>query len=148
MTNHNAKQTTVITTAQERRRLNLKTLARQEDGPTNLARRLGYSGPSYISQMLSGHRKISEDAARTYEQKLNLPAHWLDQDHTTQEQPAPVDTSLVSLVVASVGASFSNAGIQPNPNKFAEAVAMVYEGASTSGEVDEQLVQRIIKLLK
>ena len=45
------------------RRAKLKLLTGSQT-PTALAKLLGYSGPSYISQMIGGHRPITEKTAR------------------------------------------------------------------------------------
>lgn len=36
--------------------------------------------PTYISQILNGHRNFGEKAARTMEEKLGLQAGWFDRD--------------------------------------------------------------------
>jgi len=46
----------------ERRRVNLWLLTAQWGNATTLAGKLGHSGPSYISQMLSGLRPITVSA--------------------------------------------------------------------------------------
>lgn len=46
------------------RKENLRLLLIQWGGPTNLAKKLKYSGPSYLSQLLSGNRPFSEKTAR------------------------------------------------------------------------------------
>ena len=53
--------------AQTTRLKNLKLLVRQWGGPASLAKKLKLSGPSYLSQLLSGHRPITEKTARKFE---------------------------------------------------------------------------------
>jgi DNA-binding transcriptional regulator YdaS (Cro superfamily) len=57
---------------QEVRRASLKVLIAQWGGPTSLAKKLGLSGPSYLSQLLSGLRPITEKCARKTEDALEL----------------------------------------------------------------------------
>lgn len=62
----------------EVRRKRLGTLIKQWGGPTNLANKLGLSGPSYLSQLRSKNRPITEKVARGIEAKLQLPPGWFD----------------------------------------------------------------------
>lgn len=141
----------MATDVQELRRRNLKGLVEQWDGPTNLAKKLGYTGPSYVSQMVSGNRPITEKAARQIEAKLDLTIGYLDRnDRPTAKttRPAAVDTDAVSRIITTVGTLASEEGVALNPSKFSELVALVYEDAAARGQVDEAFVKRIIRLLK
>jgi hypothetical protein len=65
----------------ETRRENLRLLiGSRADGVKQLAQELGYSGQSFLSQMAGPNpvRNVSETTARAIEQKLGLPAGWLD----------------------------------------------------------------------
>lgn len=62
------------------RKANLRLLLQQWEGPSTLAKKLGYAGPSYLSQIVGGHRPITEKTARDIEAKLDLPAGWMDRD--------------------------------------------------------------------
>lgn len=139
-----------VTDVHDLRKKNLKALVQQWEGPTNLAKKLGYQGPSYISQMVSGNRPITEKTARQIEDRAGLPPAWLDTVHTNggAGRPAVVDTRLISRVVSTVGTSLEEAGVHLHPNKFAELVAMVYEEAAKTGHVDEQYVQRLINFVR
>lgn len=66
----------------ENRRRNLRRLA-QEMGTGELARRLGYTSGSFLSQMVGPHgkRRVTEITARHVEEALGLPPLWLDQQH-------------------------------------------------------------------
>lgn len=139
-----------VTDVHDLRRKNLKALVQQWEGPTNLAKKLGYAGPSYVSQMVSGNRPITEKTARHMEAKAGLPAGWFDTAHANgpTARPASVDTRLISSVVSTVGSLLEEAGLHLHPNKFAELVAMVYEEAAKTGHVDEQYVQRLINFVR
>lgn len=132
------------------RKKNLKALVQQWEGPTNLAKKLGYTGPSYVSQMVSGNRPITEKTARAIEGKAGLPAGYLDTVHPNGPtvRTAAVDTTLIAKVVSTVGTLLDEAGVHMAPPKFAELVSMVYEEAMRTGAVDEQFIQRIIKLVR
>lgn len=45
--------------------------------------------PSYVSQLLSGHRGIGDDVATKIEDRLELPRGWLDQDHDERADTEP-----------------------------------------------------------
>lgn len=90
----------------ELRRLNLENLAGGFSSYAEMGRRGGID-PTYISQMINGHRKIGEKSARNLELKLGMPTGWLDQDHSQDmeknfEAPArpPGKVPLISWVQA------------------------------------------------
>ncbi len=62
------------------RRTNLRLLADTYGGPSLLAAKLQLAHPSYLSQLIGPNpqRNVSERTARTYEERLGLPAGWLD----------------------------------------------------------------------
>jgi hypothetical protein len=135
----------------ETRKKNLKMLVAQWEGPTNLARKIGQQGPSYISQMLGGHRPITGKTARKIEEKLGLESGWMDKEHTDGRRgarPADVDVSTMSQVVSLLGASLEEEGVKLPPPKFAEVVALLYEHAIQAGVLDEGYMQRIVNLVK
>lgn len=70
------------------RKENLRRYVDEHGGPSSVAKTLGLSGPSYVSQ-LSGaeaNRPFSERTARKWEEKLGLPAHWFDVERDTRGQ--------------------------------------------------------------
>jgi hypothetical protein len=141
----------MTTDVHDRRKRNLKLLVQQWDGPTNLAKKLGYAGPSYVSQMVSGNRPITEKAARQIEDKASLPTGWLDQDNRPpgkNGRPAAVDTDLISRIITTIGTVLEEEGVQLHPSKFSELVALVYEDAATHGRTDDAFVSRLVRLLK
>ncbi len=132
------------------RQKNLRALIAQWGGGEALAKKLGYANPSYLSQMSTGYRPISEKTARKLEAKLALPVGWLDREHATESpkppQPEKVDASLFAKVVVLVGAQMSEQGVQLTVAKFEEVVAFVYELAANTGKADEALVRRVLKM--
>lgn len=130
------------------RRANLRLLIAQWGGPSTLAKKLDLSGPSYLSQLIVGHRPITEKTARKYEADLGLPARWLDEERHTNGKPAKVDDQLVTRVVMLVGAVLQEAKLTVKPAKFADLVTMAYEEALRTGELDEGYVKRLINLTR
>lgn len=125
------------------RRRNLRALIDQWDGPVKLARHLGHSSASFLSQLTGPrhNREITEKVARAIERKTGLPTGWLDQaEHTP---PPPVDETKLLRVVRLVGQALEDANVNVNPRKFAELVALLYE----HGE-DEMFLRRMIDLTK
>jgi hypothetical protein len=135
-------------TVNELRKANLAMLVKQWGGLTNLAKKLKHSGPSYLSQLLSASRPITEKTARSIERLLDLPVGWLDQDHNSGKPPPPVDQSLVTQVVLAVGAVLEDEKLQLSPGKFADLVTHVYEQAVKNGVVEETLIYKIVRLMK
>lgn len=134
----------------ELRKRNLKTLVQQWEGPTNLARKIGQKGPSYISQMIKGHRPITAKTARKMEEQLDLPNGWFDHEHENRRpgRAADVDVSTMSHVVSTLGTTLEEQGLTLPPTKFANAVALLYERTIAEGELDEGYLQRIVQLGK
>lgn len=128
------------------RRQNLRLLAAQWGGPTGLAKKLGLSGPSYLSQLTRGTRPITEKTVRKLEKQLGLPAGWLDGVHEQKEQPAAIDEQLMRRVVLMVGAVLEGLGVNPGAAKFADLVELVYEDAVSKKTVDEDFIRRLSKL--
>lgn len=133
---------------QEIRRKNLAVVSEQWGGPSGLAKKLELSGPSYISQMLGGHRPITEKTARKYEAELDLPPGWLDEERSGRPQPAPVDDRLFRKVVALVDAMLNEEKVELSRVKFGDLVIMVYEEHQRRGTIDEDFIKRLIKLVR
>lgn len=140
------KRKAVATPAIDIRKKALALLAEQWGGPTNLAKKLNVT-PSYVSQMLSGERPITEKTALKIEEKLGLGFGWMSASHAA-EGPRPVDDELVSRVILTVGTLAEEAGIHLAPSKFAEVVALVYEEATRTKTIDEGYIARVLKLLR
>lgn len=130
------------------RKKNLRALIKQWDGPTNLAKKLHYGGPSFLSQMIGPNKPITEKTARHIEEVLELPIGWMDNDHAAQTgQHARVDTTVINRVMLSVGAALEDARIALSPPRMAELVGLVYEHAVEHGSVDDSYVARLVKLI-
>lgn len=130
------------------RRENLRRLIDQMHGPTAVAKRLGFGGPSYVSQMAAGGKPITEKTARKIEQKMGFPQFSFD---TEPGEPLPfagTDHSLIAAVVRAVGEALEKSKLQAKPAKFAELVAIAYESAAKAGRVDQAQIERLVALLK
>lgn len=133
---------------QDRRRASLRLLIKQWGGPTTLAKKLQHKGPSYLSQLVSGNRPITEKTARGVEDKLGLPGGWMDQDPTerTGQQPR-LDTALLSRVLPLVDETLREVRAVPTTDQRSEIIALVYEDAQAKGGIDEGFLRRIVKLM-
>lgn len=130
------------------RKKNLRALIKEWEGPTNLAKKLHYTGPSYLSQMIGPSKPITEKTARFIESELDLPSGWMDGDHAaTTGQHARIDTTIINRVMLSVGAALQNTGVQLSPPRLADLVGLAYEHAIEHGAVDDSYVTRLVKLI-
>lgn len=139
----------MATSPADNRKLNLQTIVNQWGGPSTLAKKLRYKGPSYISQMLSANRPISEKTARKIEATLGLDPGSLDRE---PDSPAPtaavaLDASLVGSIILALGAACEDAHVKLTHTKLADIVTLVYEQAAATGKIDEKYLRRLIKLL-
>lgn len=125
------------------RRKNLRALIRQHEGATNLAKLLGYSSPSYLSQMVgpAKTRPVTEKVARQIENRLRMPSGWLDKVHS--DYATTVDENSVSETIVLVGQLLSDSKVKTTPRQFAELVALAQE----RGGLDETYIRRLISLL-
>lgn len=130
---------------QDLRRRNLKALIKEWDGPTNLATKLGHSGPSYLSQLVSGNRPITENTARAIEVKLALPPRWLDGE--THERKAQLNVSLLNQVMKAASIAVEEVGVRMSPSRMADLVTLIYEEADAKGALDEAFVLKVVKLM-
>jgi len=141
-----------MTQSQDHRRENLRKLAQQWDGPTALARKLGYTQPSFLVQMIGPHptRDVSERTARRIEKALDLPTGWLDRPPgaapTTSNMQ--LDTGLLARVVSSVSQVLEAEGTKVPAGKFADIVTLVYAEAARSQSLDADFVRRLVLLAK
>ena len=68
-----------LETIQDTRRLRLLLLIGEFGTQKALGKRLGsWSGCSYLSQLVNGHRNIGEKTARKIERVLGLHPGWMD----------------------------------------------------------------------
>lgn len=127
---------------------NLRALSAQWGGPTSLAKKLKYAGPSYVSQLYTGVRPITEKTARKIEQILGLSVGWMDQDHGSSTAAAELDETVLARVIALVKATLDENHITVSSEKQAEIVSWVYTTASKTGAVDENLIRRIVGIIR
>lgn len=142
------------------RKINLRTLIARYGGPSALAKKLGYSNATFISQMIGPKpiRPLSEKTCRKIETALELPPMWMDQDHEApkglevREPAAPYTvtrTGLDTELLRKVAQAVEDAGIPFAAAKFGDVVTMVYEDAiSKGGAIDPQYVVRVLRLAK
>lgn len=133
---------------QARRKKNLRALIKQWEGPTNLARKLHYRGPSYLSQMIGPHKPVTEKTARAIEAALALPNGWLDADHATPSGAGHIDTALISRVLLAISAVLDGSGVVLSSPRMAGLVSLCYEHAAEHGNVvDDDYVHRLVSLI-
>ena len=129
------------------RRSNFKRLVDQY-GAASVAKRLGLSGPSYIGQILTGRRPLTEKTARKFEERLGLTPRALDAEANGVVPFVGTSPQLMAETVRAIGDILEHEKVRPPPTKFAELVAMVYEHSAKNGRVDLEHARRLIKLLK
>lgn len=154
-----------MATIYEVRRDNLRKYIEEHGGPTSVARALGLSGPSYLSQLTTAnrYRYVSEKTAREYETKLGLPEGWFDvprdergrplapaahpRPRAVQETPPPVEST--DIAVRCARAVFEALAGQTIPAaKFDTLLHLVIEEAH--GKTDAELrafAERVVGLV-
>lgn len=129
-------------------------------GPTRLALRVGHSNGSFISQVAGPNptRRISEDMARSFEEKLALPKGFLDADNkapqTLPGQLPPVVMTpvvipnLLAHVTKAVLVAVENmdVGDRPPIDKVGDIVELAYQHGVALGQVDEEYVRALVGL--
>lgn len=139
----------------DRRRETLKAIVEKRGGVSKVAKQLGYSNPSFMSQMIGPNptREITEKSARKFEDKLGLPPGTLDGEPPAQAEPtrapATETASLVASVIRMVGRTLQDEGVAAGPDKFADVVALAYlDSVDHGGEPRETHVRQLARLLK
>lgn len=138
----------------QRRRNNLRAVAGQWGGVTGLAKKLGYEGPSYLSQMIGPKhsRPISERTARSIEHAVGLPTGWLDGAHKelteveVDHAPIAISEPLFAQVAAVLQSALNEAGASLSAEKAHAIFTRVYAEAQKSGTVDSELIRDLIAL--
>lgn len=133
------------------RRANLRIVLAEQGGPAFFAKRLGMSGPSFLSQMVNGHRVITEKTCRRIEKEAGKPIYWMDQPHNGTSDAMPtqtvrVDPSFVGGAVKMVAEIQQELKITLSPEKYADIVNMVYEHAQATGKLDRDFSMKLVKL--
>lgn len=131
----------------EIRRENLKKLFTTWGGPTSLAKKLGHSNGSYLAQLAGPNpsREISEKVAREIEATLKIASGWMDLEHGDAPK---LDDRVLSDCVRAVAAAIRDAGIRPDPDRYAILTALVYDYLRLTGRVDEVYINKLINLMK
>lgn len=157
-------------TVNELRRKNLRALIAKHGGVSKLARDMGYSNPSFLSQMAGPKptREITEKSARKLEQAIGLVSGALDRDlsapapglaPTAQQLKAPRASAsagvqldgpaaMVADVIRLVGDACDAEHVAPSMSKFADVVAIVYQDAMGGAQPTEDRVRMLARLLK
>lgn len=162
-------------TVNETRRKNLRAIIEKQGGVSKLARLMGYSNPSFLSQMAGPKptREITEKSARKLESAMGLSAGALDRDETVYPggeansippeagaAPAPArqtpgtapalqgSAALVAEVVRLVGGACEAERVTPSMSKFADVVALVYQDAMGGSRPTEEKARMLARLLK
>ena len=128
------------------RRRNLKLLVDKAGGASPLSRLLGYMGPSYVSQMLSGHRDITERAASTMEEKLALASGWMERPHEAITEPSKPTYEGPCMAAVAVYYAMDTQGFYLTPSQFRDLSALVQRDAVGRGYIDEGFVNDLLKI--
>jgi hypothetical protein len=128
------------------RRENLRKLMTEWGGPTSLSKKLDHSNGSYLAQLAGPHpsREVSEKVAREIEGKLSLPLGWMDQDNNGGGRK--VDDETLAMCVGAVAAAVRDAGLKPDAKTYGNLVQLAYEHTKLTGRVDENFIQRLVRL--
>jgi hypothetical protein len=125
----------------------LRLLIEQCGGQTELAAKLGYANPSFISQMLKGHCTIGDKAARTIEHKLDLPNGWMDIDDRIDLAGKPVNTMLFKDIVALVITVIEEFNQPLTAEQLTTIVTLSYaEALKIDGRFNKAFIERLANL--
>lgn len=129
------------------RRDNLRSLIGREGGPTSLAKKLGHTGPSYLSQLATGKAPITEKVVRKIEQQLGLKEFTLDAAPGEAIPFAGTDHTMLAACIRAVGEELERVNAKPSTKKFAELIAIVYEHSVETHGIDAQYIRKLVGLL-
>lgn len=129
------------------RRENLRALIGERGGLTDLSNKLGYSNPSFLSQMAGPNptREITERTARKIEQTLRMEPGVLDRPVAYADRQQGGNVQLVADALRLVGKVCEAEGVNLGPAKLTELAALVLEDG---GPPRPERVQRLVALLK
>lgn len=134
----------------EIRRKNLHQLIQKYEGAARLARRLGHKGNSYLSQLSTGHRPVTERTARDIEKQLNLPNLWFDATaggNAKALEPVPqppVEMDKFIDAITAVLAQLEKDGRMIPAKDAAEAIVFIYQESLKNNKVDPARVIRLV----
>lgn len=130
------------------RREALRRLVEKHGGPTTLGRMLGFKGPSYVSQMVTGLRPITEKTARKIEEALELKQWALDQpDGKAVPFAGSATRELLAQVIMAVERELEGFRGTLTSERRAKLVAEIYEHSAARGAVDRDYISRLVQLL-
>lgn len=151
------QQTVAVKTAKVRRD-NLRKLIQEADGPTALARKLGYKNAAFLVTMAGPHptREVTEKNARAIEAKLGLLPHSLDAvppsakrvQAATPTGSDAMDMDLMREAMLRVAEHLEARDIKLVPAKFVEVVLFVYVDAVEKGSPSDEVIRRAVQLAK
>jgi hypothetical protein len=132
-----------VPSAQETRRVNLQRLV-DEHSASSVAKTMGWSGPSYVGQLLAGRRPITEKTARAIEEAFALAPRSLD---SAPGEGLPISNSdFLAACIRSLGDMMQELNVQLSPAKMTELIVLVYEHSVKSGRIDLERIRRLLKL--
>lgn len=131
------------------RREALRRYVEDHGGPTSVAKALGYSNGSFLSQLIGPNpiRPFTEKVARKIEEKLGLAPGYLDRAYDVQEIRAQYLVPSMSCVEAVAGA-VQQAQIQASPKQYAAMVALASKHITGDGRPDPEVLALMVSLLK
>lgn len=125
---------------------NLKRLVNEHDGMTALGKKLGYTGPAFVSNILKGHKTMGEKMARKWEEKLGKPEGWMDRMEGAIGGAA-IDVALLTQVLNMAGEELRAAKLTLPNEKFAQLVAHLYSDAHAAGGLQAEKVRSLVSLV-
>lgn len=108
-----------------------------------LSRALGYSTPSFLSQITGDSptaRPFSETTAREIEVKLDLPRGWMDVDRSKGPDSA-ITVSSVTECIQRISKIADEMGVALPPRKFTTIVEMAIE------RNEDEFIRRLLSLV-
>lgn len=131
------------------RRANLRRVVQELGGHAAVAKRLKLSGPSWLSQIMSGHRPFTEKTARKFEKMLGLPRDSLDRSAAFEGVSVVVnrDVPQVSQTLNVIQSLLATRNQTLTNVQFGSVVDVVFSQALKTGTVDEELAGKILDLL-
>ena len=148
-----------MTTINEIRLANLRALM-EEHGATNLAVELGYSQPSFLSQMAgpTPSREITEKTARKFEKSLGLETGYFDRPLPPDHEDSVIGSGSVEIapkighvvdLVRLLGAIYIEEEVVLVADKFAEVFSLAYTDAMEHGITPRpDYIRQLVRLLK
>jgi transcriptional regulator with XRE-family HTH domain len=129
----------------ELRKRNLIQLSKDFVSASNLARVIGLKGPSYLSQIMRGHREMSDRTALLIENKLNLQPGWMSSDHRGGSI-VDYETRTLDTVLEGVLRAVEDSGKDIPNSKFVEIIKLATRHIRESGRLDNEFLHDVVRL--